>query len=64
LLECCILSNDFGELRLREVAFNTFSTFLLIILFVFQSWQDVAIGRDGLPNESHYDIHQEIMVDH
>ncbi|CAJ1955489.1 unnamed protein product [Sphenostylis stenocarpa] len=25
--------------------------------------QDVAIARDGLPNESHNDMHQEIMVD-
>ncbi|KAK7335854.1 hypothetical protein VNO80_27946 [Phaseolus coccineus] len=25
--------------------------------------QDVAIARDGLPNESHHDMHQEIMVD-
>ncbi|RDX76156.1 Polyadenylate-binding protein-interacting protein 4 [Mucuna pruriens] len=25
--------------------------------------QDVAITRDGLPNESHHDTHQEIMVD-
>ncbi|XP_047175974.1 polyadenylate-binding protein-interacting protein 3-like isoform X2 [Vigna umbellata] len=25
--------------------------------------QDVAIARDGLPNESHQDMHQEIMVD-
>lgn len=63
LLECCMLSNDFGEFRLGEVAFNTLLISLLIILFVFQSWQDVAIARDGLPNESHHDMHQEIMVD-
>ncbi|TKY48297.1 Polyadenylate-binding protein-interacting protein 3 [Spatholobus suberectus] len=25
--------------------------------------QEVAITRDGLPNESHHDMHQEIMVD-
>ena len=30
---------------------------------MFQSWQDVAIGRDALANESHHDMHQEIMVD-
>lgn len=53
----------FGEFRFVEVAFNTLLTSLLIIPFVFQSWQDVAIARDGLPNESHQDMHQEIMVD-
>ncbi|KAK7389651.1 hypothetical protein VNO78_24870 [Psophocarpus tetragonolobus] len=25
--------------------------------------KDVAVSRDGLPNESHYDMHHEIMVD-
>ncbi|KAG4400350.1 hypothetical protein GLYMA_07G036300v4 [Glycine max] len=25
--------------------------------------KDVAVSRDGLPSESHYDMHQEIMVD-
>jgi len=30
---------------------------------VFQLWQDVAIGRHGLPNEFHHDMHKEIMVD-
>jgi len=32
-------------------------------IFDESSWQDVAVSRDGLPSESHYDMHQEIMVD-
>lgn len=34
-----------------------------MILLMCQSWQDVAITRDGLANEYHHDMHQEIMVD-